>query len=177
VRVLVGPGRFNYDGSTNWNSYQKNPSGQNVAIPEGGQPGAGTASVTASVVQAPAHAWTVRDTVYGTNHTRGINVNRDAFRMVVSDAFPDKSLWRQHWHLDPAWTLTSGGANSTQLVFSHPSGRRLTVTTTGRVSGVILGQTRPPMGWHFPRWGVREWAPEIVIRSYGTACTTTFVVS
>jgi hypothetical protein len=175
VRVLVGPGRFSYDNANNYNAYQKSPAGQNVAIPDAGQPTNGAASVAAATVQAPAHAWSIRDTVYGTSHTRGINVNRDAFRMVVSDAFPNKSLWRQHWHLDPAWTQTSG--SDTQLVFTHPSGRRLTITTTGRVSGVVLGQTRPPMGWHFPTFGVREWAPEIVIRSYGTACTTTFVVS
>jgi hypothetical protein len=175
VRVLVGPGRFSYDRANNYNAYQISPAGQNVAIPDGGRAGTGAASMAASTVQAPAHAWQVRDTVYGTSHTRGINVNRDAYRMVVSDSFPNKSLWRQHWHLDPAWTQTSGTA--TRLTFSHPSGRRLTITTTGRVSGVILGQTRPPAGWHFPRFGVRDWAAEIIIRSYGTACTTTFVVS
>jgi hypothetical protein len=175
VRVLVGPGRFNYDGANNYNIYQLSPQGQNVAIPDTGTAGTGAASVAAGVVQAPAHGWQIRDTVYGTAHTRGINVNRDARRIQVSDSFPNKSLWRQHWHLDPAWTLVSSA--STQLVFSHPAGRRLTVTTTGRVSGVILGQTRPPAGWHFPRFGVREWAAEIIIRSYGTACTTTFVVT
>ena len=177
TRVLVGPGRYTYDKTSIYNAYQTNPEGQNVAIPDGGVAGNGTATVSAAVIQAPAHGWSLTDTVYGVPHTRGVNVNRDAQRMQVSDTFASVSLWRQHWHLDPQWTLVSGGANSTVLVFSHSSGKKLTVTTTGRVSGVAHGLTRPPTGWHFPDFGVRVWAEEIVIRSYGTACTTTFQVS
>lgn len=177
VRVLVGPGRFNYDPANNYNAYQISPQGQNVAVPDQGQAGSGTGSVAAATVQAPAHAWQIKSTMFGIAHTRSINVNRDLARIIVSDDFPTASLWRQHWHLDPAWTLTSSSADDTQLVFSHPSGQRLTVTTTGRVSAVLLGQTRPPAGWHFPKFGSRVWAPEIIIRSYGRANTTTFVVS
>lgn len=177
VRVLVGPGRFSYDSTNRYNAYQISPQGQNVAIPDKRTAGSGTGSVGASVVQAPAHAWTIRDKVYGIDHSRNVNINRDKRAMVVSDSFPASSLWRQHWHLDPQWKLVSGGANGTKLVFSHPSGRRLTITTTGRVSSVVKGVTWPVAGWHFPKFGSRVWANEIVIRSYGRACTTTFTVT
>ena len=177
VRVLVGPGRFSYDTTNNYNAYQISPQGQNVAIPDKLSAGSGTGWVGAYVVQGPAHAWTMRDKVYGIDHSRNINVKRDTRTMVVSDNFPASSLWRQHWHLDPAWKLVSGGANGTKMVFSHPSGRRLTITTTGRVSSVLQGITRPPAGWHFPKFGSRVWAYEIVLRSYGRACTTTFTVT
>jgi hypothetical protein len=177
VRVLVGPGLFTYDATSNYNSYGIGPVGQNVAIPDGGVAGAGTGAVSAYTIQAAAHAWSLTDTVYGESHTRGVNVNRDTPRMLVSDSFPSSTVWRQHWHLDPQWTLVSGGPNDTTLVFSHPSGKKLTVTTTGRVSGIQQGITNPPAGWHFPDFQVRVWAPEITIRNYGTACTTTFQVS
>ena len=129
------------------------------------------------MVQGPAHAWTIRDKVYGIDHTRNVNINRDVPRIQVTDNFPSAALWRQHWHLDPAWQLTSGGPNSTMLTFRHPSGRTLTMTTTGRVSTVVVGITRPPTGWHFPVFGSRHWAYEIIVRSYGRANTTSFVVS
>ncbi|MFC6021721.1 hypothetical protein ACFP2T_36845 [Plantactinospora solaniradicis] len=178
VRVLVGPGRYSYDSTSPYHAYQNSPQAHNVAIPDGRTvTGSAYASITSSKVQAPAHAWNLGDTVYGIAHTRNINVNRDVNQMIVSDDFPAASLWRQSWHLDPDWQLTSGGADSTRLTFAHPSGRTLTLTTTGRVSSVTLGQTRPPAGWHFPRFTEREWAPEIVIRSYGRANTTTLVVS
>jgi hypothetical protein len=127
----------------------------------------------------------VKDTVYGVPHVRGVVVYRDAPHIVVSDSFgpsmakpPQASkvaTWRQSWHLDPQWTLVSSA--STRLTFSHPPGRRLMITTTGRLSSVKQGVTRPPAGWHFPSWGVRVWANEVVIRNYGKACTTTFTVT
>jgi hypothetical protein len=177
VRVLVGPGRFSYDAADRYNAYQIGPQGQNVALPDARAVTNASAAVLASKVQAPAHAWTIKDRMFGIDHTRGINIDRDRRTLVVGDAFPAAALWRQRWHLDPAWRLVSGGANGTKLVFSHPSGRRLTVTTTGRVSSVLRGVTWPPAGWHFPRFRSRVWAPEIVIRSYGRACTTTFTVT
>jgi hypothetical protein len=176
VRVLVGPGRYTYDATSNYNAYQIGPQGQNVAIPDKGKVTNNSGAVAAYVIQAPAHAWTIKDRMFSLDHVRGINVNRDQPAIRVSDSFPAASLWRQHWHLDPAWKLVSGGSNSTTLVFSHPSGKRLTMTTTGRVSSIVQGITRPPAGWHYPRMGSRVWAYEIVVRSYGRACTTTFTV-
>jgi hypothetical protein len=177
VRVLVGPGMFSYDTASNYLAYQRGPQGQNGAVPDKGKPGSGSGAVSASRIRAATHNWTVRDTVFGQVHTRGVTVGRDAPSLVVADTFAKAALWRQSWHLDPQWTLVSAGANSTTLVFQHPSGSRLTVVTTGRVSSVLKGVTRPPAGWHFPAYGSRGPALEFTIRSYGKLCRTTFSVS
>jgi hypothetical protein len=177
VRVLVGPGRYTSDLQSNYNAYQVGPQGQNAAIPDSRTAGSAAAAVTASKVQASSHNWTIKDRIYGVDHVRGVNVNRDAPSLTGSDSFAQSSVWRQYWHLDPAWTLTSGGPDSTKLVFAPPSGRRLTMTTTGRVSSVVQGITRPTQGWHFPEYSSRYPAREIVVRSYGGACTTTFTLS
>lgn len=177
VRVLVGPGRFTSDPASNYYGYQYGPQGQNAPIPDKGKAGKGAATVTGSKIQAATHNWTIKDKVYGIDHTRGVNANRDVPSLTVSDTFSSVSVWRQYWHLDPAWTKLSGGSDSTVLVFAHPSGKRLTVTTTGRVSSVLRGVTRPVQGWNFPKYNSRYPASEIVIRSYGKASTTTFKVS
>jgi hypothetical protein len=177
VRVLVGPGRFSYDTTSNYWAYQVSPKSHNVAIPDRGKVTNAGGKVTASVVQASAHSWTVQDTMFGIRHTRGVNVKRDTRTLKVSDSFPTKKLWRQYFHLDPAWKVVSAPRNGTKLVFAHPSGRRLTITTTGRLSGVVRGITRPPQGWHFPKQGSRVPAYEIVIRSHGRSSVTSFAVS
>jgi hypothetical protein len=174
VRVLVGPGGFSYEATSGYAQYQKNPQGQNVAVPAGAEAGTG-ASTASAVIQAADHRYAVQDTVYGVPHVRDVVVYRDAPHIVVSDSFRSVATWQQYWHLDPQWTLVSSAG--TRLTFSHPSGRRLTVTTTGRLSSVNQGVTRPPAGWHFPSWGVRVGANEVVIRNNGKACTTTFSVT
>ncbi|WP_436527284.1 hypothetical protein [Actinoplanes sp. HUAS TT8] len=179
TRVLVGPGKYNYDRTSAWNTWQIGPASHNVAIPTGGAVKSGkTARLSAATVQASAHAWTIVDDIYNTPHSRNVNVNRDAHRMVVTDLFSRVSSWQQHWHLDPSWTLESGKAGGTKLTFRNPAGYLLTVTTTGRVSGVVRGKTSPIGGWHFPAFGVRVPAADVVIRSYGKGkTTTTFVVT
>jgi len=174
VRVLVGPGAYTYDATSSYALYQKNPQGQNVAFPAGGKTGNG-ASTAASIVRAANHRVTVTDSVYGTPHVRGVIADRDAHHLIVSDAFSKVASWQQSWHLDPQWKLVS--TTSTRLIFSHPSGRRLTITTTGRLVSVKKAVTRPVAGWNFPHFGVRLGANEIVIRNYGKACTTTFTVN
>ncbi|MEU8608668.1 heparinase II/III family protein [Actinoplanes sp. NPDC048791] len=177
VRVLVGPGRYSYDLGDSYRAYQLSPNSHNVALPEGGKVTDAGGKVTANVVRAAAHNWTVQDKMFGTSHTRGVNVNRDTRTMRVTDTFPDRSRWRQYFHLAPGWTLVPGAATSTKMVFAHPSGRRLTITTTGRVSGAVQGITRPPQGWNFPQYGSRVRAYEIVIRSYARSSVTSFQVS
>ncbi|GAA3344498.1 hypothetical protein GCM10020358_48030 [Amorphoplanes nipponensis] len=177
VRVLVNPGRYSYTKTDNYNAYQMSPNSHNVALPAGPKVTNAGGKVTAATVQAAAHNWTVQDTMFGIAHTRGVNVNRDTKTMKVSDSFPKADLWRQYFHLAPGWTLESGAGGGTKMVFKHPSGRRLTITTTGRVSGAVQGITRPPQGWHFPAMGSRVWAYEIVIRSYGRSSITSFQLS
>ncbi|WP_285560013.1 heparinase II/III domain-containing protein [Actinoplanes regularis] len=177
TRVLVGPGKFTYDKESPWYVWMIGPTSHNVAVPDKGTVRLGrTAKLTAAKVQAPAHAWTFTDTIYNTPHTRNINVNRDARRIRVSDSFPKAALWRQHWHLAPGWTQISGTGNGTTLTFGHPSGRKLTVTTTGRVSGILEAQTNPINGWHFPTAGVMMPGPQIVVRSYRRSSITTFTI-
>ncbi len=178
TRVLVGPGKYTYDKASAWYTWQVGPDSHNVAIPKGGAVKAGrTAKVRTSKVQASAHAWTIVDDIYNIPHTRSVNVSRDAHRLQVSDVFSKSALWRQHWHLDPGWTLVSGKVDGTALTFQHTSGRRLTVTTTGRVSGIVKGRTSSIGGWHFPSFGTRTQAIDLQIRSNGTRATvTTFTV-
>ena len=175
VRVLVGPGRYSYDLKDNYNAYQLSPQSHNVALPDGKRVTNAGGTYSAFTIQGPAHAWTLKDKMFGIDHTRTVNVIRDSATMKISDSFPSSSLWRQYWHLDPQWQRVS--YTSTKLVFSHPSGRRLTITTTGRLSSITKGVTRPPAGWHFPTYGTRLQANEISIRSYGRSSVTTFQVS
>jgi hypothetical protein len=176
VRVLVGPGRYTSDLTSAFYAYQVGPSGQNTAIPSGRAAGDGAAAVTASRLRSAAHNWTINDKVYGIAHTRGVYATRDVPSLTVSDVFAGNPRWRQYWHLDQAWTHVSGGADGNRLVFAHPTGRRLTITTTGLVSGVVRGVKQPVQGYNFPAYGIRYPAYEISIRSYGRA-STTFVVS
>jgi hypothetical protein len=96
--------------------------------------------------------------------------------MTVTDRFAGTRPWRQYWHLDPQWVRVSGGVNGATMVFSHPSGRTLTVTTSGTVSSVAHGSGRPAAGWHFPRFGEREPGYEIQIRPDAATLTTSFTV-
>ena len=174
VRVLVGPGKFNYDTTSKWYAYQHGPQSHNVAIPDGRSVTNNGGSVSASLVQTPAHAWNIKDKMFGIDHSRNINVNRDTKTIRVTDYFPGASLWRQHWHLDAAWQLVS--KSSTKLTFSHPSGKHLVVTTTGRLSDVVRGDTWPVQGWNYPDFGSRVSAYEMVIRSYGKSSISSFRV-
>jgi len=174
VRVLVGPGKFNYDSTTGWYAYQRGPQSHNVAVPDGRSVTNNGGSVSASVVQAPVHAWTVKDEMFGVDHSRDITVNRATQTIRVTDFFARTTWWRQHWHLDPSWQMVS--QSSTGLTFSHPSGKRLAVTTTGRLSTVVRGGTSPIRGWNFPDFGSRTPAYEIAIRSYAKSSITSFKV-
>jgi hypothetical protein len=175
VRVLVGPGLYTYDTANALEKYGIGPEGQNVAIPGDRKPGKNPAKVTRAEQNAVSDRYTVRDSVYGTPHVRDIDVDNMLGTIEISDSFREESSWRQSWHLDPLWRLVS--STSTRLVFAHPSGRHLTVSTTGRVSDVLRATSKPPHGWHFPAYGVKVPAAEIIVRNRGEACTTTFTVS
>lgn len=177
TRVLVGPGRYDYSGS-GWDLWRTAARSHNVAIPVTGTfaPKA-PAALTGATIQAPARAYRVVDSLYGRTHTRDVNLFNATHRLVVRDAFAGGTASRQYWHLDPSWRLVSAPANGTVLVFKTASGRKLTLRTTGRLSGIYRGSTRPIAGWNFPTYGGRVPAIEIVLRSYGTSITTSFTVS
>ncbi|WP_433717995.1 heparinase II/III domain-containing protein [Actinoplanes sp. CA-051413] len=176
VRVLVGPGIYTYDTDNALNRYGIGPEGHNVAIPDGGTPGVKAAKVTEAGQNATTAWCKVKDRIYGMSHTRDIRVLDDLARFEVADSFPTGSSWRQVWHLDSLWTIVS--ATDKKAVFSHPSGRRLTVSTTGRIAAILRGdESDSPHGWHFPAPSVKVPAAEIVIRNVGGNSSTTFKVS
>lgn len=171
VRVLVGPGRFDYDVRSKWNAYQVGPAGQNVAVPVGRLPAPrGSVQLAAYVVQARAHGWRFRDSLYGRTHERGVNVNTLTRTLKVTDTYTRGTRFTQTWHLDPGWTLTR--RTPQQLTFTHEEGRTLTVRTTGQVSAVVRGQTRTVAGWNFPAFGSRVPAPQITVVATTTAETS-----
>ena len=179
VRVLVGPGRYSYDKNNMYSRYQTRPDGQNVAVPNGGTVKGGTSTLTAKYA-ATSHVFTVSDTVYGLRHTRGVTANSDSPRLVVSDQFTGASKWRQHWHLDPDWVKSSGSVGSGTMLFRHPpTGRMLTITTTGTIVSALRGSndTRGPYGWHFPKFQTREPAWQLMVDNRSTWTVTTFRVS
>lgn len=177
TRVLVGPGRYDY-GDNGWVAWRTGPYAHNVAIPDSGTfAHNAAATITGQTIQALARAYRVVDSLWGRTHTRDVNLFNGTHRLVVRDAFTGGTASHQYWHLDPSWRLVSAPANGTVFVFSTASGRKLTIRTNGRLSGIYRGATRPIAGWNFPTYGVRVPAIQIVIRSYGTSLTTSFTVS
>jgi hypothetical protein len=176
-RVLVGPGRFDYDARSGFDVWRTSPISHNVAIPMYGAfaPKA-PASVTGSTIQSGAHAYSLVDYLYGRAHSRTVNFFNATHRMVVRDAYAGGAAFHQHWHLDPTWQFVSVAANSRSLIFQARSGQQLLISTTGRVSGVTRGATRPVAGWTFPLYGVRTPSYQIAIRSYNASVVTTFMV-
>lgn len=171
VRVLVGAGRFDYDARSPWNAYQLSAAAQNTAVSTTGRLNTrATVSLASSKVQSRAHAWLLRDSLYGRAHSRDVNVNAATRTMRVTDTFAGSAAFLQNWTLDPAWRLKRSSATS--LTFTHPSGRTLTVSTTGRVSALPHGLTRPIAGWHFPTFRSRQQAYTIIIRGSAKVVTS-----
>jgi hypothetical protein len=176
LRVLIGPGRYAYNSST-YATWRNTPVAHNVAIPvKATYRDTGAAWVATQNVQSRAHGWLLKDTLYGLTHSRSVTVNDGARSFRVIDGYGGPAF-RQVWHLDPAWALVSAPANGQRLVFRHPSGRVLTITTTGRLSSVLRGITSPVVGWSFPAYGTRVPAYQITLRTAVPTVDTRFVVS
>ncbi|WP_328474606.1 hypothetical protein OHA21_15640 [Actinoplanes sp. NBC_00393] len=173
VRVIVGTGRYSYNTRDEKARYRLTPESQNVAAPAGATVAAGSTSTVTSDFEGPRHRIRVNDTVYGMPHQRAITVSPRQARMTVADSFTGAPAWSQHWHLDPGWIRISGTLN-----FRHPSGRHLTVRTTGRVSEVRHGDRNSPYGWIFPRAGHQVAAYQLKIDAVtGGPVRTTFQLS
>lgn len=176
TRVLVGPGRYVY-GINPKATWRVTPVAHNVAVPTAGTYNDKAAtSLAAATIQAKAHAYRVVDGLYGRSHTRTIDVVNASHRLVVKDSYADGSAFHQFWHLDPSWRLVAAPANGTTLVFRTRAGQQLTITTTGRLSGLARGSNRPIAGWSFPYYGVENPAYQIALRSTGRSVVTTFTV-
>ena len=131
-------------------------------------------TVTSSTIRPSAHTWATQDRLFGVGHVRTYAIRRDTRTLTVKDAYDAKAAFRQYWHLDPSWALTSRSPDGTRLRFTSPAGT-LTVTSTG-VATVLRGVARPVAGWNFPDGNSAVPADEIQVEAAGTA-TTTFVLS
>jgi hypothetical protein len=181
-RVLVEPGTYGSDTTNNYVSYQLWVSAQNQATPS--KLAFRNVNVTrrASTLRWTNHAHSFTDQQWGPTrpHSRYVAVydtGTPARRLLIRDTFPnDRALSatdnnvNQYFHLDPTWTLVSRG--SKYATFRSAAGHTLRVQTTGSIFSILRGQTRPPAGWHFPAWGVRQAANEILIRRYDPDGTT-----
>lgn len=188
-RVLVEPGSFGSDPADPYVSYQGWLNAQNHAIPARLAFRNVNVQRASSVVYSTQHAQTFTDQQWGPTrpHTRWVAVYNTDHRLLVRDTFPNDGALSltdntisQYFHLDPTWTLTASAAKTAD--FRSASGRLLHMTTTGSISSMLRGQTRPPAGWHFPSTGVRLWSYEIRIIQSGesdgtTAAETIFQVS
>jgi hypothetical protein len=178
ARVLVGPGRFNYDRTTGWNAYQRSAVSHNVAIPGGSDlRTTPSVSLTSASILSSVHTWRLSDALYGRAHYRTVSVNNATHTLRATDSFSGTGVFRQSWHLDPAWILRSRNAAGTWLRFRNGLGRTLTITTTGLFSSCVRGVTSPVIaGWNFPAFGSRVPAYQLTLRAYAPM-TTTFVVT
>lgn len=177
VRILVGPGRFTYDTSSPWNAYMRSPESHNVAIPAGlTLKASASVLMSGSTIGADSHVWRLSDSLYGRSHSRTVVVNDVTRTLRVSDSFSGTDLYRQQWHLDPAWRLRLRNVEGTWLRFTNSLGRTLTITTTGRFSSLVMGLASPVAGWNFPSPGSKVPNYQLTLRAYAPM-TTTFVVT
>lgn len=178
TRVLVGTGRYGYDLKDPLANYRRNPCSQNVAAPPDPKLPKGRTSTIAASFGPAAHGLTVTDDVYGVPHHRKVTVQQHQADLAVTDSFIGVPQWSQNWHLDPSWRLVAGHVGDANLTFEHPSGRRLTVSTSGRVAGMWMGDKTTPYGWVFPAGGKKTAAYQFsVVSAEGAPVATSFQVS
>jgi hypothetical protein len=132
-------------------------------------------ALTSSTVHTTAHTWTTTDTLYGRRHTRTVTVNDARHTLRVIDTYTGTGGHRQTFHLDPAWVLASQSTH--RLTFIHPSGRRLTLATSGALSSVAKGQTHPIAGWTFPRRSAKVANLQVFLQTRAARIDTTLTVS
>jgi hypothetical protein len=175
LRVLVGPGKGPFDPAVGYRAWSAGAAAHNVSTVDGRalDPRAWV-TVKASTMGARTHTWATQDRLFGLGHIRTYAILHETRTLTVKDTYEGKAAFRQHWHLDPRWALTSRSRDGKRLRFTSPAGT-LTVTTTG-VATVLRGGTRPVAGWNFPGGSTRVPAAEIQVKAAGTA-TTTFVLT
>ena len=94
--------------------------------------------------------------------------------MTVTDSVSAAAVTTMH--LAPQWLLSSRSADGRTLVFTHPSGRRLTVRGTHAITA-YRGSTRPVLGWVFPSSGVRDHATQLLMQTPAGTSSMTMTVS
>jgi hypothetical protein len=176
-RILVGPGRYDYNAGSSVDVWRTDAISHNVAIPIGGRyRDKAAAKMTGSTIQSAAHAYSIVDYLYGLGHTRTVKIVNATHRLVVRDVFANATPFRQYWHLDPVWRFVRVSANGRSLFFQTRTGEQLIVTTTGRVASITRGSLRPVAGWNFPTYGAKTPSYQVAIGSVGSSVVTTFMV-
>jgi hypothetical protein len=175
LRVLVGPGKAPFDPAGSYRAWGTGPAAHNVSTVDGRalDPKAWV-SVKGSTIRPTAHTWATQDRLFGVGHVRTYKVLGATRTLTVKDTYDGTAAFRQYWHLDPGWALTSRSPDGKRLRFVS-AGRTLTVTSTG-VATVLRGVARPVAGWNFPDGSSRVPEDEIQVKAAGTA-TTTFVLT
>jgi hypothetical protein len=175
LRVLVGPGKAPFDPAGSYRAWGTGPAAHNVSTVDGrALDRKAWVSVKASTVRPTAHTWATQDRLFGVGHVRTYAILGNTGTLTVKDTYDGRAVFRQYWHLDPGWALTSRSPDGKRLRFAS-AGRTLTVTSTG-MAAVLRGVARPVAGWNFPDGSSRVPADEIQVKAAGTA-TTTFVLS
>ena len=169
LRVLVNPGRALYDSKNLYRTYAAAANSHNVAVPDKRTIDTTAAAKLVSTVQRAAwHTWNFTDTLYGVRHDRQISVLRDTRSLVCTDTVRGR-VFRQYWHLDPAWNYAGRSASGRTMWFTAGS-HRLKVTSTAVLSR-LRASTSPVAGWNFPTAGIRVGASELQVKASSTAKT------
>lgn len=170
TRILVGPGKGVFDTAGNYYAWVRGQNSHNVTTADGRTFKDAPVKLASVAAAATWHSYTTTDALYGIAHTRKMTIAKNPRWLTVVDTYAGSAAFRQWWHLDSGWGLTSKSADGKRLVFTKGA-RVLTVTTTG-TTALAHGVTRPVGGWNFPRDEVRTAAWQIGIAAKGTATTT-----
>jgi hypothetical protein len=106
--------------------------------------------------------------LYWVRHDRQISVLRDTRILVCTDTVSGR-VFRQYWHLDPAWIYAGRSANGRTMWFTAGS-HKLKVSSTAPLSR-FRRSTSPVAGWNFPTASTVVGASELQVKATSTAKT------
>lgn len=177
-RVLIGPGYGRHDpfmklGVPWWRTapaHNTSSRGSCTATD------ADTARITSQRHRGTAAIAVLEGQNCGVRHTRGVTVDHRKRSFSVTDQYASRGTFRQYWHLDPSWVAAKPKNASTLTFTNSKTGRTLTVTTNGKIRGVVHGSPRRAGGWNYVDTDTRQSAPDITVQSTGRLLRTSFVV-
>ena len=126
------------------------------------------AKLVSTVQRAAWHTWNFTDALYGVRHNRQISVLRDTRSLVCTDTVSGR-VFRQYWHLDPAWSYAGRSATGHTMWFTA-GGHKLKVSSTAVLTR-LRSSLSPVAGWNFPTLGTRVGASELQVKATSTAKT------
>jgi Heparinase II/III-like protein/Alginate lyase len=169
LRILVNPGRALYDSQNVYRTYAASAGSHNVAVPDKRAIDTAAGAKLVSTVQKAAwHTWNFTDMLYGVRHDRQLSVLRDLRRLVCTDTVSGR-VFRQYWHLDPAWSYV-GRSTSGHTMWFTAGGHKLKVSSSAVLTR-FRRSTSPVAGWHFPTASTAVGASEVQVKATSTAKT------